>query len=243
MQFQIASPVADIHGVPDLDVLRGKFETQLVMGELFDVTEEEDGWCKGTCAHDGYAGYIESRHLTEEVTTPTHIVVTARSNTYVSPSVKSAFRGALSFGSLIKVTDIGQDFVQMEGGHWIFKKHIEAIGHIEKDHIATGKKFLETPYYWGGRSGFGIDCSGLVQVCLGRAGLKTPRDSEVQEHAIGRAVDSPKAGDIIFFRKHVGMMADDVNLLHANGTHMKTVIEPLGDVIARRGEVTSIRRV
>ncbi|MBU6475346.1 MAG: C40 family peptidase [Alphaproteobacteria bacterium] len=243
MQFQIASPVADIHGVPDLNALRGKFETQLVMGEIFDVEEEKDGWCRGSCAHDGYAGFVESRHLRKEIVVPTHIVVTARSNTYAAPSIKSLFTGALSFGSLVRVTGTGQDFMQIAGGNWIYARHIAPAGMTEKDHVATAKKFLETPYYWGGRSGFGIDCSGLVQVCLGRAGLRVPRDSGDQEQAVGKTVDAPQAGDIVFFKGHVGMMADDANLLHANATHMKTVIEPLEDVIARRGEIVSVKRL
>ena len=243
MQFEIASPVADIHGAPDLNVLRGKFETQLVMGEIFNVEEEKDGWCKGTCGHDGYAGYVESRHLRKKTAAPTHIVISARGNVYAAPTIKSPYMNTLSFGSLIHVTAIDQGFAQVDGSGWIYARHLAPVETHEKDHIVTAKKFLETPYYWGGRSGFGIDCSGLVQVCLGFAGIKTPRDSCDKEGAIGQAVDTPQAGDIVFFKGHVGMMADDANLLHANAHHMKTVIEPLEHVMARRGEITSIKRI
>ncbi|MDE2017912.1 MAG: C40 family peptidase [Hyphomicrobiales bacterium] len=251
MQYRISVPVADIHGTPALEPLRGRFETQLVMGEIFDVAEEKDGWCKGACGHDGYAGYVESRFLARDaaaatphiVNTPTHIVITARSHTYAAASMKAQPKGVLSFGSLIAVTRTEQDFAELAGGAWIYGRHIAPLGHTEKDHIATAKKFLETPYYWGGRSGFGIDCSGLVQVCLGHAGIKTPRDSGDQERAVGKTVEKPQAGDIVFFKGHVGMMADDANLLHANATHMKCVIEPLEDVMARGGEITSVKRI
>jgi cell wall-associated NlpC family hydrolase len=243
MNHQSISPTADVYGVPDTTARRGKFETQLVQGEIFNVTEEKDGWCKGTCAHDNYPGYIESIHLTKHVAVPTHTVTAARSHTYRTPSIKSAFVSTLGFGSLIKITGHDQGFVQVNGDAWIFEQHIAAIGTTEKDYIATARKFLETPYYWGGRSGFGLDCSGLVQVCLARAGIAVPRDSDVQENTIGKPVDKAQAGDIVFFKGHVGFMADDRTLLHANAFHMKTVLEPLADVIARGNAVTSVRRL
>jgi cell wall-associated NlpC family hydrolase len=264
MTHQIISPIADVYGVPDIQARRGKFETQLVQGELFDVAEEKEGWCKGTCAHDSYPGYIQSLHLTKQVVAPTHIVTAARSHTYRDPSIKSPFVATLSFGSLRKVTDSKDGFVQINGGAWIYEKHTVPVATIEKDYIATARKFLETPYYWGGRSGFGVDCSGLVQVSLAHAGISVPRDSDVQEAHIGslvipatagisasaqdtgfRRYDGymPQAGDIVFFKGHVGLMADDHHLLHANAFHMKTVIEPLADVIGRGNAITSIRRI
>jgi cell wall-associated NlpC family hydrolase len=263
---QIISPVADVYGVPDTQAKRGKFETQLVQGEIFTVIEEKDGWCKGTCAHDKYPGYVESIHLTKHTTSPTHIVTAARSHTYREPSIKSARTVTLGFGSLIKLTGKEEGFVQVNGGAWIYEKHVASLDTPEKDYIATASKFLETPYYWGGRSGFGIDCSGLVQVSLARAGIAVLRDSDEQEQAIGKPVVIPaeagisgpspqdtgfrrydgygtQAGDIVFFKGHVGLMADDRNLLHANAFHMKTVIEPLADVVGRGNAVTSVRRV
>lgn len=243
MNYQLTSPVADVYGVPDVNAKRGKFETQLVQGEIFTVTEEKGGWCKGTCAHDGYAGYVESRRLTQQIVSPTHIVTATRSHTCHAPSIKSPLAATLSFGSLVKQTGKEEGFVQINNGVWIYEKHVAPLGTIEKDYIATARKFLETPYYWGGRSGFGIDCSGLIQVSLALAGIPVPRDSDVQENNIGKAVDKAQAGDIVFFKGHVGFMADDRHILHANAFHMKTVIEPLADVIGRGNPVTSVRRI
>ena len=243
MKYQVTSPVADVYGVPDADARRGKFETQLVQGELFIVEEEKDGWCKGSCAHDNYPGYVESLHLTKHLLTPTHIVTAARSHAYRDPSIKSPLISTFGFGSLVKVTGAEQGFLQVHGDMWIFEKHTAPAGTLEKDYIATARKFLETPYYWGGRSGFGTDCSGLVQVSLAYAGINVPRDSAMQENSLGNPVETARAGDIVFFKGHVGLMADDRHLLHANAFHMKTVIEPLSDVIARGSVVTSIRRI
>ncbi len=173
----------------------------------------------------------------------THIVTAARSCLYREPSIKSPFVATLGFGSLIKLTGAAEGFVQVNGDAWIFEKHVALIGTTDKDHIATARKFLETPYYWGGRSGFGLDCSGLVQVALARADIAAPRDSDVQETSIGKPVDKAQAGDIVFFKGHVGMMVDSSNMIHANAFHMKTVIEPLGDVVGRGSVVTGVRRV
>ncbi len=243
MKHTIISPVVDVYGIPDKEALRGKFETQLVFGEGFIVNEENDGWCQGTCLHDGYPGYIQSHHLAKNVPAATHTVITGRSVLYREATIKSAAVGTLSFGSKIAMTQENENWAQMTTGAWIYRKHIAPIDVPFPDYLAAARKFLETPYYWGGRSGFGIDCSGLVQICLSSAGLNVPRDTEIQQDTIGVAADSTKAGDIIFFPGHVGFMADSLNLLHANAFHMKVVIEPLRAVIDRGQGITSIRRL
>jgi cell wall-associated NlpC family hydrolase len=240
---QIIVPAVDILGTPDNAAPRGKFETQLVFGEFFLIEEEKNGWSKGACAHDGYAGYVESRCLAKPTAPATHIVTAARSLVYHEASIKSPLLNAVSFGSLITITATDKDWARLSNGAWIYQKHIAPVDAPDKDHVATARKFLETPYYWGGRSGFGIDCSGLVQVCLARAGIKAPRDTEDQEKAIGTAADEHKAGDIIFLPGHVGIMADGENLIHASSFHMKVMIEPLGLVTKRHEGITAVRRV
>jgi len=227
----VITPAADVRETPDAAVPRGKLETQLVYGETFVVHEEKSGWCKGICRHDGYAGWIESRHL-GALPAPTHIVTAAHTHVYREASIKSPSIMSLSFGSL----------VTPETG-WIFEKHLATADSTDKDYVTTALKFLETPYYWGGRSGFGIDCSGLVQVCLARAGIDVPRDTEEQVKAIGQDADGPQAGDIIFFSGHVGIMSDDKNIVHANAFHMKVTVEPLQDVATRSNGMTAIKRL
>jgi cell wall-associated NlpC family hydrolase len=107
---------------------------------------------------------------------------------------------------------------------------------VSGDAVAAAKAFLDMPYVWGGRGGAGIDCSGLVQRALAAIGMSAPRDSDMQHAALGRpltAGESLKAGDLVFFPGHVGMMADDVTLIHATQFHSKTVLEPLADVVER----------
>ncbi|MBI3440482.1 MAG: C40 family peptidase [Proteobacteria bacterium] len=243
MKYQVTSPITDVREVPDANAVRGKFETQLVFGEIFIVGEEKNGWCKGMCRHDQYPGYVERRHLTQSVVPPTHIVTTARTHTYQDASIKSPLVSTLGFGSLVTISASDKGFAHINNYAWVYQKHIAPITPPDKDYLASAKKFLGTPYYWGGRSGFGIDCSGLVQVCLGRAGMTAPRDTEEQQTSLGVKADLPCGGDLVFFPGHVGIMTDDHNIIHANAFHMEVTIEPLDRVTARSGGITAIRQL
>lgn len=240
-RFIVTAPVADIHEKPRNTGLRGKLETQLVFGEEFVVESEADGWSRGACGHDGYVGFIETRFLGKP-SAPTHLVTAARSHVYAEATLKSPMQRTLSLGSRVTVTEEGESYFRLAEGGWIYKSHLAPLDAREEDYLSTARKFLETPYYWGGRSGFGIDCSGLVQVSLGLAGIHAPRDTE-QQIALGSATDRIRAMDLVFFPGHVGIMVDADDILHAAAFHMKAVIEPLWVVEARSKEITAIRRL
>jgi cell wall-associated NlpC family hydrolase len=115
------------------------------------------------------------------------------------------------------------------------------------DPVAAAEALVGTPYVWGGRGGAGIDCSGLVQTVFARGGYALPRDSDQQAEAAGRLVgesEPAQRGDLVFFPGHVGILVDPQRLVHASQERGAVVIEPLADVLARKGgEVTARRRV
>ena len=146
------------------------------------------------------------------------------------------------------------DFAVSADGLYVWARHLAESGWREPDYVAVAERFLETPYLWGGRTSEGIDCSGLVQTALAAAGVASPRDSDMQEAALGEpiAIDDPRTplerGDLVFWKGHVGIMRDSATLLHANGWHMKVVSEPLAEARDRiaangGGDVTSVRRL
>jgi cell wall-associated NlpC family hydrolase len=244
IKYNVINPIAELHEVPDEKALRGKLESQLVYGEEFIAEKEQSGWLFGTCAHDGYAGWINKKDMSATGSTATHIILAQRSHVYADATMKSPLLQTLSIGSRINILEQGEKFSRAENLGWIYNKDILPADKSFSDPVLCATLFAETPYVWGGRSGFGIDCSGLVQVTLGICGIKTPRDTEQQVESIGKDVtgQNPRMGDLIFFKGHVGIMCGDDIILHANAFHMKTCIEPLSVVADRSGGITRIRR-
>jgi cell wall-associated NlpC family hydrolase len=153
-----------------------------------------------------------------------------------------------------RIAVIGEDgdYLRMHDGRFVFASHAKPCASVESDFVAVAERFLHVPYLWGGKSAAGLDCSGLLQVALQAAGRGCPRDTDMQEEALGHGLDKTDLntlarGDLIFWNGHVGIMRDERNLLHANGHHMMVVIEPLTEAVARiaaKGKpVTSIKRL
>ena len=225
-------------------------ETEALHGETLTMFDESDGWAWAQLDRDKYVGYLPAEALGAPAE-PTHRVAALRTHAYPGPSIKLPPRMALSLGARLKIVAQEGDFAVSADGLRLWLTHLAEIGSREPDHVAVAERFLETPYLWGGRTSEGIDCSGLVQTGLDAAGVAAPRDSDMQEAALGEpvAIDQPlRRGDLVFWKGHVGVMRDSATLIHANGFHMKVVSEPLAEARIRiaakgGGEVTSVRRV
>ena len=108
--------------------------------------------------------------------------------------------------------------------------------------IWTSEALIGVPYRWGGRSGDGVDCSGLVQMALAAARIAAPRDSD-QQRTLGRPVERGcglARGDLVFFPGHVGMMVDGERLIHANAYWMAVSVEPQPSLMLRPFGLTPI---
>jgi len=228
-------------------------ETEALFGESVTVYDESDGWAWVQLERDGYVGYLPSASLGPS-SGATHQVAALRTHAYPGPAIKLKPRMALSLGARLQVVANEGDFAISEDGLYLWSRHLAELGACEADFAAIAERFLDTPYLWGGRTSEGIDCSGLVQAALTAAGVASPRDSDMQEQALGDplAIDDPASplarGDLVFWKGHVGIMRDSVTLIHANGWHMKTVSEPLAEARGRiaangGGEITSFRRL
>jgi cell wall-associated NlpC family hydrolase len=224
-------------------------DTEALYGErvtVFDIDGE--GWAWGQLAGDGYVGYLPANALVAPADAPTHRVTAPRTFLYAQPDIKTPPLAPLSFGSLVAVKREADGFA-LTGRGAIFAKHLAPCAVREPDIAATAQKFLGTPYLWGGRTSLGLDCSALVQLSLNAVGIACPRDSDMQERALGAPVslEQTRRGDLVFWKGHVGIVFDAGSLIHANAFHMAVAIEPLMEAIERiaalGARVTSVRRV
>ncbi|HUZ34310.1 MAG TPA: NlpC/P60 family protein [Xanthobacteraceae bacterium] len=224
--------------------------TEALKGERVTIYETNDeGWAWGQLAADGYVGWLPANALTAPGATPTHKVVSLRTFVFPAPSIKSPPLEALPFGACLAVTRSEGGFAATASGGFVPAVHLAPVDAHETDFVAVAERFVGAPYLWGGKTMLGLDCSGLVQVALAACGIACPRDSDMQERALGMAADAgdPRRGDLFFWQGHVGIARDRTSLLHANAFHMAVAIEPIAEAIARirvsGAEVSSVRRL
>lgn len=235
----VCAPVADLLVAP-----AGALDRQLIYGDGFVVLEEVGGFAFGYAVPSGFVGYVAVSGLREYVA-PTHRVVTMGAHVYGARSIKTVPVAALPFGAAVAAADQGDGFWRVAEGY-VPEQQLQPIDTVEADTAATALRFLGVPYLWGGDSNFGIDCSGLVHAALRTAGKDCPRDSDQQEAFFADVDGSLQRGDLVFWKGHVGLMVDADTIVHANGHHMATTVEPLAEVAARilaaEGKEISARR-
>lgn len=241
----------------DIDAPRLK---ELILGEVFDVLEDDGTWAFGQCARDGYVGYVLRAALVEPTVAATHVIAARQSLLIDHPRVRNADDPlALSFGTRVEVLKAVDDFASVmvpltfegrdphktTGGGYLPQAHLRPLDTDESDPAAVACRFLGTPYHWGGDSGFGIDCSGLVQAALIACGIPCPRDSD-QQMALGAGATGPtRRGDLLFWKGHVAMATDDTTMIHASAHRMAVVhegIQAAADRIAAKGDGPVIAR-
>ena len=211
-----------------------------------------EGWAWGQLNSDGYVGWLPDRALTKPAGKPTHKVTALRTFAFPGPSIKLPPADTLVMGAMIAVMREEGPFAVTREGWFLPRQHVGLIDSRVPDFVGVAEQFVGTPYLWGGKSSLGIDCSGLVQVSLNAAGTGCPRDSDMQQDGLGRALDQSEAkklrrGDLIFWKGHVAIVRDADTIVHANAYHMATVIENTREAIARikamGSEITSIKRL
>ncbi len=253
--LEVVAPVAALRQAPSL---QASLDSETLLGELVRAFEvREDGWAWVQVA-DGYVGWIRREQLGPPGEAASHRVVAPRTFVYPAPDMKLPSRVALSIGSRLRLNPEGVEtrgtrfLLLADGSGAVVAKHVAPLGVAAGDFVTVAEKFLHTPYLWGGRSGFGVDCSGLVQLALAEAGIGAPRDTDLQEPALGKPVEGGidarlQRGDLVFWPGHVGIMLDRQTLLHANGHAMAVSTEPVHvavDRIRRSGSIaSSVRRL
>ncbi len=244
--MRVAVPLAPVLKSPDLDAVQ---TSQALLGEECLVFETAHCFSWVQLIRDGYVGYVEQQFLSAPEILPTHRVCVLSTLVFPKADLRSRPPTSLPLNAEVTVTAISGAYAELAQGGFVFSAHLAPLEAVQPDFVAVAELFVGTPYLWGGKSAQGIDCSGLVQVSLQASGIAAPRDSDMQEKGLGRLANDKnyRRGDLIFWPGHVGIMVDEINLLHANGHSMSTLIEPLSDVVHRSEvtgkPITSIKRL
>ncbi|KGT78122.1 peptidase P60 [Bradyrhizobium japonicum] len=249
-EFEVAEPIAAVREQPSSNAM---LMTEALRGERVTVYDRNgEGWAWGQLGGDGYVGWLPDAALMKPVAAPTHKVSALRTFAFPGPSIKLPPADTLVMGSKLTIAREDGNFAVTREGTFLPKPHLAPLGHREPDFVAVAERFVGTPYLWGGKSSLGIDCSGLVQVSLTAAGIGCPRDSDMQQAGLGRALEPHERsklqrGDLIFWKGHVAIVRDGGTMVHANAHHMATVIEATEPAIARikaaGSEIVAIKRL
>ena len=224
--------------------------TEALRGERVTTYEtSEEGWMWGQLAADGYVGWLPSAALLAPGPAPTHKVTALRTLVFPGPSIKLPPADALPLGAKIVMAHQYDNFAVTPAGGHVPMRHLALLPAGEPDFVAVAERFLGVPYLWGGKTSLGLDCSGLVQVALTASSITCPRDSDMQEAALGKPVDLSdlRRGDLLFWKGHVAIALGRDSIIHANAYHMAVAIEPVAEAIARiratGAGFTSVRRL
>jgi hypothetical protein len=194
--------------------------SQVLYGDLFKIIEMRKSWCKIRLAFDKYEGWIDTKQYFE-----------------ISKEVYDDLRAEspkLSTDLIEFIQDKTQQLYSIPLGSQlnglpVLEHTFDGMFSDKKNNkdqlIATAFNYLNAPYLWGGKTPFGIDCSGFTQMVYKLNGYKLLRDAS-QQATQGEAlsfIEESEPGDLAFFDNnegnivHVGIIMQDNYIIHAHG--------------------------
>lgn len=194
--------------------------SQLLYGEHFKVLEKRKDWSRIRVAYDKYEGWIDNKQYQE-----------IEEETYKTIQDTDA---AYCFDTIEFITTADQQLIHIPLGavvsnttylNSIFEGVAVSKKQSRENIIATAYKYLNTPYLWGGKTPFGIDCSGFTQMVYKLNGYKLNRDAS-QQASQGEPlsfIEESEPGDLAFFDNdegaivHVGIIMQDNYIIHSHG--------------------------
>ncbi|MEN9685718.1 MAG: hypothetical protein RLZZ28_1504 [Bacteroidota bacterium] len=231
---------------------RAEMISQLLFGEIAERIEDKDGftWVKNT--YDGYEGWCQSNQLlpiTENNLETNNRQLTASWTDIVTLNQQPMH---VSLGSPLQVfqngkAELGNHHFTFQGNAW----NLNGASPLEASIKHISFQFINTPYLWGGRSVFGIDCSGFVQQVFRFFNIPISRDA-YQQAMEGEAIgflQEAKCGDLAFFDNeegriiHVGLLYNADTIVHAAGKVRMDKIDNMGIVNTDTGERTHRLRI
>lgn len=226
MEYGICSlSVIPVRSAPD-DA--AEMTTQLLFGEAVRINSRQKQWCHITCLYDQYEGWIDEKQVT--LLPEKYVVKSQQEASYAMEIAQSATNHTHHIPIVLGSTLPHYDGINFKIGKEKYWYNGQAYNPATTNHKPAvlekvAHKFHYAPYMWGGRSPFGVDCSGFVQVIYKILGVPLPRDSSQQVGA-GREIgflEAGQPGDLAFFPNkagkiaHVGILLDQQRIIHAHG--------------------------
>ncbi|WP_038031572.1 C40 family peptidase [Thermonema rossianum] len=208
---------------------RSEQVSQLLFGDVVSVLEmsDDEKWLRIQHVFDGYVGWIDLLQLAaiseeEYLRLQRHPAPVVANICHFLHNNRRRF--PVTIGCSLPFYEHGK--LYLAGEHYHFQGEIYDTQYPKSRGFVmqAARQLLHAPYQWGGRSPFGIDCSGFVQLVFKMAGYRLLRDA-YQQAEQGRMLDGlsqAEPGDIAFFERnkrivHVGILLEDRKIIHARG--------------------------
>jgi len=200
---------------------------QLLFGETFTIIENYSNWMRIIGSSDSYEGWIDSKlvEVLHDDSIANFSNPKVANSLFLAKKIGSNYPIRLCPGSSIYGYKNNQFSIGESSYQCIENPITEINSNVIDELVRVSKLFINSPYLWGGRSPFGIDCSGLAQVVYKIIGIGIPRDAG-QQVKLGETVDfinMAQPGDLAFFDNdeeiitHVGIIIDNGKIIHSSG--------------------------
>jgi len=226
---------------------RSEMMSQLLFGEYVMILQmEEEGWWLVECCFDGYKGFAKANQLL--LVNEPALEQNEFAGAWINEIIWNQQVIRIPFGASLSLleTDLPGHNIAYNGSRYVAKPNTNVEQHLQ----FITHQFLNTAYLWGGKSVFGIDCSGFVQTVFKMLAHRLPRDAN-QQVAQGKVVgflQEAVCGDLAFFDEageitHVGILLNDHSIIHASGQVRIDHIDHEGIVNATTGKRTHQLRI